>query len=270
MCASHQVVLENTVQLVCAAISYHSAAIELSLCQSEASRLAGDEEGSFWQRPWRLRAGVLYGWRAHRQRLTAIAAHPNELLVATAGRGHVAGQDQEVVRCWNLADAAAGDLHLTFILLCFNVLGTNRGPTDRVQHITKHSLICQMDTIDFQCEHHSLRKPPHAFGSELVKKPKQIYPSSFSFRYSASSCTLAEARHDAASAHWQACMKCITVCVLLHRNCWLTHLGGYCYSGVAGVSAPPCMYLSYKNVRSSYMNNYGISQYSCYYLYKVW
>lgn len=51
---------------------------------------------------------MVHGWRAHRQRLTAIAAHPDELLVATAGRGHVAGQDQDVVRCWNLADAAAG------------------------------------------------------------------------------------------------------------------------------------------------------------------
>lgn len=51
---------------------------------------------------------MVYGWRAHRQRLTAIATHPNESMVATAGRGHVAGQDQEVVRCWNLADAAAG------------------------------------------------------------------------------------------------------------------------------------------------------------------
>ena len=82
----------------------------MSLCShSEVLCSAGDEEGPFWQRPWRLRAAVLYGWRAHRQRLTAIAAHPNELLVATAGRGHVGGQDQEVVRCWNLADAAAGD-----------------------------------------------------------------------------------------------------------------------------------------------------------------
>ncbi len=70
--------------------------------------IAGEEEGMFWQRPWRLRAGVMYGWRAHRQRLTAIATHPNEHMVATAGKGHVAGQDQDVVRCWNLADAAAG------------------------------------------------------------------------------------------------------------------------------------------------------------------
>ena len=82
-----------------------------------SASLAGDEEGPFWQRPWRLRAAVIYGWRAHRQRLTAIAAHPNELLVATAGRGHVGGQDQEVVRCWNLADAAAGDLSLCSFFL---------------------------------------------------------------------------------------------------------------------------------------------------------
>ena len=44
----------------------------------------------------------------------------------------------------------------TFTLLsCFNVLGTNRGPTDRIQHINKHSLICQVDTIDFLSEKHS-------------------------------------------------------------------------------------------------------------------
>ncbi|KAL0056421.1 hypothetical protein WJX82_011195 [Trebouxia sp. C0006] len=70
--------------------------------------LAGHEEGMFWQRPWRLRAAVVYGWHAHRQRLTAIATHPNESMVATAGKGHVGGQDQDVARCWNLADAAAG------------------------------------------------------------------------------------------------------------------------------------------------------------------
>ena len=69
---------------------------------------AGGEDGMFWQRPWRLRAAVVHGWRAHRQRLTAIATHPNEQAVATAGRGHVNGQDQEVVRCWSLAQAAAG------------------------------------------------------------------------------------------------------------------------------------------------------------------
>lgn len=75
----------------------------------EQHPLAGHEEGMFWQRPWRVRAAVVYGWRAHRQRLTAIATHPNETMVATAGRGHVmGGQDQDVVRCWNLADAAAG------------------------------------------------------------------------------------------------------------------------------------------------------------------
>lgn len=87
----------------------HVQHVTVHILQSpKCVHMAGDEEGPFWQRPWRLRAGVMYGWRAHRQRLTAIAAHPNELLVATAGRGHVGGQDQEVVRCWNLADAAAG------------------------------------------------------------------------------------------------------------------------------------------------------------------
>ena len=56
------------------------------------------------------------------------------------------------------------------VLLRFNVLGTNRGPTDRIQHINKHLMICQVDTIDFLLEKYSLRKPPHVFGSELVKK----------------------------------------------------------------------------------------------------
>ena len=55
---------------------------------------------------------MVYGWHAHRQRLTAIATHPNESMVATAGKGHVGGQDQDVARCWNLADAAAGLLSI--------------------------------------------------------------------------------------------------------------------------------------------------------------
>lgn len=76
----------------------------------------------FWQRPWRLRAAVVYGWRAHRQRLTAIATHPNESMVATAGRGHVGGQDQDVVRCWNLADAAAGLLSLMSPTCAYSML----------------------------------------------------------------------------------------------------------------------------------------------------
>ena len=69
---------------------------------------AGEEQGLYWQRPWRLKAEVVYGWRAHRQQLSRLTAHPSELLVATAGRGNVAGQELDVVRCWNLAYAAAG------------------------------------------------------------------------------------------------------------------------------------------------------------------
>ena len=45
-------------------------------------------------------------------------------------------------------------------------------PTDREQHMKKHSMICQVDTVDFLREEHPLRKAPHAFGSELVKKPE--------------------------------------------------------------------------------------------------
>ena len=82
---------------------------------------------------------MLYGWRAHRQRLTAIAAHPNELLVATAGRGHVGGQDQEVVRCWNLADAAAGDSTHPLLLLIILLLAPWQRPSMMPQaHTAKH------------------------------------------------------------------------------------------------------------------------------------
>ena len=73
--------------------------------------IAGGEGGTYWQRPWRLKAAVVYGWRAHRHRLSSLLAHPNELLVATAGRGNIAGQELDVVRCWNLAYAAAGICH---------------------------------------------------------------------------------------------------------------------------------------------------------------
>lgn len=51
---------------------------------------------------------MVYGWRGHRQQLSRLTAHPDELLVATAGRGNVAGQELHVVRCWNLAYASAG------------------------------------------------------------------------------------------------------------------------------------------------------------------
>ena len=76
----------------------------------------------------------------------------------------------------NCSDLSIRTFRSLFILLllCFNVLGTNRGPIDRIQHINKHSLICQVDTIDFLSEKHSLRKPPHAFGSELVKKSETV------------------------------------------------------------------------------------------------
>ena len=51
---------------------------------------------------------MVYGWRGHRQQLSRLTAHPDELLVATAGRGNVAGQELHVIRCWNLACASAG------------------------------------------------------------------------------------------------------------------------------------------------------------------
>ena len=48
------------------------------------------------------------------------------------------------------------------------VLGTNRGPTDRIQALND----MLADTIDLL---HFLRKPPHAFGSESVKKSGYDY-----------------------------------------------------------------------------------------------
>ena len=44
-----------------------------------------------------------------------------------------------------------------------NVLGTNRGPTDRKRRIN-----IQIDNVDFLQEKQHLRKPPHAFDSELA------------------------------------------------------------------------------------------------------
>ena len=41
------------------------------------------------------------------------------------------------------------------LLSCFDVLGTSRGPTDRIQHINKHSMICQVETIDFPSQIYS-------------------------------------------------------------------------------------------------------------------
>ncbi len=112
---------------------------------------AGHEEGMFWQRPWRLRAAVVYGWRAHRQRLTAIATHPNASMVATAGRGHVGGQDQDVVRCWNLADAAAGLLSMLsptcacsmlHVTISSSSLQSALTATNLCVHVTAEALLC--------------------------------------------------------------------------------------------------------------------------------
>ena len=61
--------------------------------------------------------------------------------------------------CWMFHAAHCMLLHLPFLPeTFFNVLGTHRGPTDRVQHVKKHSMMCQVDTIEFLCEKHSLTK----------------------------------------------------------------------------------------------------------------
>lgn len=63
-----------------------------------------------WRRPWRLQAAVVHGWQAHRERLRAIAADTEEQVLVSSGRGNVNGREAEVLRCWSIADAAAGRL----------------------------------------------------------------------------------------------------------------------------------------------------------------
>ncbi|EFJ45702.1 hypothetical protein VOLCADRAFT_93838, partial [Volvox carteri f. nagariensis] len=56
---------------------------------------------------WSLQAAVVHSWPAHRDRIRALAAHPGECAVLTAGRGMVAGREGPVVRVWSLADCQA-------------------------------------------------------------------------------------------------------------------------------------------------------------------
>ena len=65
-------------------------------------------EGGGGDRPWRLKASVVHSWRAHRERMRALAVTGSEGTVVTAGRGLVNGRDSEVVRCWRLSDGAPG------------------------------------------------------------------------------------------------------------------------------------------------------------------
>ena len=44
------------------------------------------------------------------------------------------------------------------------------GPTGGQQTEYKHSMLCQVNAIEFLRGKQSLRKTPHAFGSELTKK----------------------------------------------------------------------------------------------------
>ena len=57
----------------------------------------------------------------------------------------------------------------TLLLFMFNVLGTNWGPTDRVQDISTKWNVRRIQWISY-VKKHSLKRAPHAFGSELVKK----------------------------------------------------------------------------------------------------
>ncbi|GIL63862.1 hypothetical protein Vafri_17726, partial [Volvox africanus] len=47
---------------------------------------------------WSLQAAVVHSWPAHRDRIRAVAVHPGECAVLTAGRGMVAGREGPVVR----------------------------------------------------------------------------------------------------------------------------------------------------------------------------
>ena len=51
---------------------------------------------------------MVHGWQAHRERLRAIAADADEQVLVSSGRGNVNGREAEVLRCWSIADAAAG------------------------------------------------------------------------------------------------------------------------------------------------------------------
>lgn len=53
---------------------------------------------------------MVHGWQAHRERLRAIAADTEEQVLVSSGRGNVNGREAEVLRCWSIADAAAGRL----------------------------------------------------------------------------------------------------------------------------------------------------------------
>ncbi|KAK9824404.1 hypothetical protein WJX72_010051 [[Myrmecia] bisecta] len=73
------------------------------------NRQAARPVGSlFWERPWRLKLTMVQRWRAHRERLQALAVDEASGLVVSAGRGHVGGREAEVLRCWQMADASAG------------------------------------------------------------------------------------------------------------------------------------------------------------------
>ncbi|KAG2487022.1 hypothetical protein HYH03_014392 [Edaphochlamys debaryana] len=58
---------------------------------------------------WRLQASVVHSWPAHRvDRIRAVAVHPYEHAVLTAGRGAVGGREgAPVVRVWGLSDCQA-------------------------------------------------------------------------------------------------------------------------------------------------------------------
>ncbi|KAK9831842.1 hypothetical protein WJX81_000569 [Elliptochloris bilobata] len=56
------------------------------------------------ERPWRLRAAAVHGWRAHREGMAALTALPGEGGFVTVG----AGRGADVLRVWDLASCSAG------------------------------------------------------------------------------------------------------------------------------------------------------------------
>jgi hypothetical protein len=95
----------NTQRCACrrGLLGYH-----VRTCKSSINLDTVCADGRYWGRPWRLRASVVHGWRAHREGARDLVAGAGEDLVASAGRATLAGREAEVVRCWCLADGSAG------------------------------------------------------------------------------------------------------------------------------------------------------------------
>ena len=74
-----------------------------------------------------------------------------------ARKEDMTGRSRAIYRATRIRTRRKKKMQLFILLLCFDLLGTNRGPTDRIQQINKHSMICQVETIElkFLSEKHS-------------------------------------------------------------------------------------------------------------------